>query len=384
MKTFLLLFTDTPTRRLLARLRPGRLILASDWVTEVDRASFDECIEIPPPTEVQGVLRALSRVRADAVIAQTEWGVLPGSLLGGGPPPEAAHLCTNKWLSRCTLAKAGVPVPRFALVEDVRGVRQFVDRWPIMLKPVASTGANLVTRVDAPDQLEARVAAIKAGLPSSFDIRRLTSFARAAGFDMACDPTRQFLVEDFAEGSTLETDGLVFGDQVVGFGATEQVVSPCMTIDGYMFPADEADLGGITERAVRAVGLRDTGFSIEFRGGTLIEINGRLGEDAGFADMFHASMGEFPILKFLERDATPPIPRSRVGLAYLSRHEPGVVGAVSTGEDCHSLVEPGEHFDPVAAGPHVAYALAIHPTSSREAHREARARVDRCEIGFAS
>ncbi len=344
MTTYLLLYTEPPTRRVFEKHRPGRLIFASDEVTPEDRAAYDECVELPHVADVPATLDALRRIRADVVVAQTEYGLLPGALLQDRGV-EAAMRCTNKWLCRQALSRAGVPVPRFALVDGAPCVRRFAERWPVILKPVASTLARGVVRVDSPAGLDAAIARMR--LPDLVDVRRLSAFAALAGVDMGCDPTRQFLVEEFVEGLPLEADGLVFGDRIDCFGAMEQVVAPDFRIEGYLFPADAA--AAAAEPVVRALGLRDMGFAIEFRGSTVIEVNGRLGEDDGFPDLFHAALGDYPILKWMKGDAAPLAPRARAALAY--------------------------RMGPAGGPPHAAWELATHPTSSRAAYELARAKL---------
>lgn len=380
MTSYLLLYTEAPTRRVLCEHRPGRLIFASDCVMPEDRDAYDECIQLPPVWEIKETLLRLRRVKADRIIVQTEYGLLVGSILAS-PSPRAAFLCVNKWLCRQALRQAGVPVPRFALVSSAEEIRRLGFRCPVVLKPVASTRGRLVRKVEAPSELEAAVAELQARLPNALDILRCQNFADLMSFDMDCDPTRQFLVEEFAEGRPRETDGLIFGDRIDCFGTTEQVVggAPNFYIEGYKFPVD-GGLEAITERAVRALELRDTGFSIEFRGDTVIEVNGRLGEDAGFPDLFHAALGKYPILKWIEGDARPLTPRGFSAVAYQSRYAPGLVRRTSNQNGAVVLVKPGQRLAaPHTAdfNPHLAYALATSPESAEAAYRSARGAVNR-------
>ena len=152
-----------------------------------------------------------------------------------------------------------------------------------------------------------------------------------------------------------------------------------------MFPVEEGKLRARTETALRAVGLRDGGFSVEFRGETLIEVNGRLGEDDGFPDLFRAGIGEFPVLKQLSGDDRPSRAAGRHALAYVNRYAPGVVRSARAPAGVTLLVEPGKRIAPPGAPEyraHVAYALASHPTDVRAAYDEARRRVSSARIDF--
>lgn len=391
METHLLLYTDRAIRRSLDRWRPGRTVFASDEVTDADRATYDAVVELPPHDDVEATVRALERIEADRVFYQTEFGLLPGSLLAqrrglAGPTPAAAHLCVNKAACRARLERAGVRQPAFAVCRTAADVRRAELGYPLVLKAAASTLGRLVTKVERDDQLDAAVEALIARLGTSPDVRRLVDFARVARIDTGLDPARAFLAEAFAPGPPLEADGLVFGRDVDLFGVTEQRVrdGSGFFIEAYLFPADPeagpiASIATHARAAVEAVGLSDSGFSIEFRGDELIEINGRLGEDDGFPDLFRAALGVFPLEKWLTTDARPRPVEGRHALAYVNRYRAGRVARVGT--------VPGGVVVPVVAGQrlfdpsepefraHVAYALASHPTSSRAALEIARARL---------
>jgi hypothetical protein len=392
VRTILLLYTDRAVRRVLERERPGRLVFASDDVTDADRRVFDETVVLPPVWEVEATLEALRRIRADEVFFQTEFGLLPGSMLARerglpGPSPEAALACTSKWESRRLLSAAGVPVPAFGRCETAADVRRLGLGFPLVLKPMASTLGRGVEKVEHERDLDRAVDRVRRFLPVAPDVRRLAAFARAARLDLGGDPTRSFLVEAFASGPPREADGLVFGDRVDSFGVTEQVVrdGSGFYIEAYVFPA--RDPGRCAEHAaaaVRASGLRDTGYSAEFRGDVLIELNGRLGEDDGFPDLFAAGIGRAPVSKWLARDETPSRPRGVHALAYVNRYEAGVVrrvgpvpgGVVVTVEEGQRLPPPS---DP-AYRAHAAWTIEGDPRDAGLALDRARARLARLPL----
>ena len=372
-------------------------------MTAEDRATYDEVVELPPVADVEATVRVLEhtldRSPVDRVFYQTEFGLLPGSILARrrglpGPSPEAAHLCVNKAACRARLAAAGVPQPRFARCGSAADVRRADLGFPLVLKAAASTLGRLVTKVDRDADLDAAVDSLLARLPSSPDVARLVGFGRSsgpnragAGIDLGLDPTREFLAESFAAGPPLEADGLVFGRQIDLFGVTEQIVrdGSGFFIEAYLFPADEPGrCADSARRAIEAVGLTDSGFSIEFRGDELIEINGRLGEDDGYPDLFRAGLGVYPLEKWLGGDARPRAIRDRHALAYVNRYEKGVVRRIGRIPDGtvvpvvvgQQLHDPG---DP-AYRAHVAYALASHPLSSHGALAIARRRLTGLEL----
>ena len=391
METILLVWTDPAVRRALASERPGRLVLATDEATADDRAVYDAVVDLPPVDDVPAVLDALRRVPFDRVFFQTEFGILAGSLLARergipGPSPDGVLATLDKATTRARLAGAGVPQPRFAVARDAAGVRAAELGFPLVLKARASTLGRLVTKVASDADLDAAVARLLARLPTSPDVRRLVSFARAAGLSLAGDPTRDFLAESYAEGPPREADGLVMDGAIDLFGITEQVVrdGDGFYIEGYAFPADDPGrLASVARAAVAALGLDETGFSIEFRGDAVIEVNGRLGEDDGFPDLFRAGIGAFPVVKQLSRDLRPSRVVGRHGLAYVNRYAAGRVRRVVEAPGAVVVVKEGQRlFDPgsPAYRAHVAYALASHPTSSRTALASARDRLRGVEV----
>ncbi len=399
-----------------------RLILADHRPDPVLARHFDAVLELPPPQEVEAgwaVLEpALARHAVDAVLAQTESGLPYGALAAAarglrGPRPAAAYLCLDKLACRRRLAEHGVAQPGFALAADLAGAERAARElgFPLVLKGVSSANQRLVTLVRGAAELPPAVARILADLPRSHDIARLAGFARAAGVELACDPRREFLVEAFALGEPLESDGLVVGREVRSFGITEQIhaTAPSFFIEGYLTPAERppaelARLEELTRAALAAVGLEDSGYALEFRShaaaSALIEVNGRLGCDEGFGDLFAAVLGAQPLVLacLLALGADPAFTRrtAHAAVAYQSCYAAGEVRAVPDAGALAALraqglgagvnVRPGERTHAAShpeIHPHLAFVLAEDARSSRAAYARARAAVDglRFELG---
>ena len=107
-----------------------------------------------------------------------------------------------------------------------------------------------------------------------------------------------------------------------------------------------------------------------------------LGEDIGFPELFHAGLGYFPIIRWLERltgnESRDDGATRHAALAYITWYKAGIVRAVPSGKDrlcaVEILVRPGSRLYPPQHPkiiPQLAYALATHPTSSRMAYSEA-------------
>jgi hypothetical protein len=270
-----------------------------------------------------------------------------------------------------------------------------------------------VTLVRGDRDVDAAVERMRSGLTTSVDIARLADFGAASGMDIGCDPRTQFLVESFAHGSPIETDGVVAGDDIRSFGVTEQVMTapPLFFFEGYLLPADRpaADIEHVervSDAALRALDVRDTGFSIEMRldgdRASVIEVNGRLGWDEGFGDLFATVTGAQPAFQTLEialGRASSFTRRTdvRAALAYACCYEDRVVARVPTAPEvarveqehrvqCGLAVHAGDrtyappHPD---ATPHLAFALATDARSSRVAYARARKAVDALKFDLA-
>jgi hypothetical protein len=437
-------------RELMERLGPTlrqreiRMVLADDWIAPSDRELFDDTLELPPSEDVVEAVRALqaySRAHPiDGVLAQTEAALPSASVLIErlglhGVGVDAALRCASKDLSRRALSQASVPVPRFRLVESARDVREFQREigGPVVLKAVASAMARLVAKLEDPREAEAAVQRLREGLTHSTDVARLESFARAASRELGCDPRRQFLVEELLLGDPVETDGLIDGTAIHTFGVTDQIMPlpPRCYIEGYLLPSDRspescARIGAVSDAALRASGLArsdaSAGFSIELRARgddvRVIEVNGRLGEDDGFARLFqlpsrrepHPSRREAPSRREphspwwcaielalggeLGLGATRGVRRA---VAYRSCYEDGVVAQLPSEEELGALraqgleaglsVKLGERMHAPGhpeAFPHLAWVLATHPTSSRAAYARAREAVENLRFEITS
>ena len=397
-----------------------KLVLADDEPSTSDESLFDEVIEIPPPerlAESWEILRRWCEKRhPNGIFLQSERGLLLGSLLARefglkGPPVEAAHLCSNKYRQRLTLSGADIGNPEFSLAESATDVRRFTSQFgfPVVLKCVISTMSRLVTLVCHKDDIDSAVARVLAGLSQSLDVARLVGFAQTAGVELGCNPQRQFLVESFLEGEMVETDGLVIGDKPFNFGVTEQIqsIDPPFFIEGYLLPAECVEskpVEAVSDKILSAISLRNSAFSTEMRvsaeGIRIIEVNGRLGWDDGFGEMFQVRTHQDRILQALQMalGVTPELIRDEsraTAVAYRSCYYNGIVEDLPTHEELSRLendelklglsTHKGAHFlsppNPEAY-PHVAWALAIHPTSSHVAYEMARHALDALNISI--
>jgi len=184
---------------------------------------------------------------------------------------------------------------------------------------------------------------------------------------------------------------------------------PRFYLEGYLSPAERsaADVDAIertSAAALLASAVEDSSYSIEMRiergEASVIEVNGRLGWDEGFGDMFERTTGCQPMIATLHQalGLVPRIARREgvhCALAYASCYDDAIVERVPTAEELAALANGRVtiglatyanarfHAPPHPdVAPHLAYALAEHPTSSRAAFAAAHAAVGRVPFGI--
>ena len=113
-----------------------------------------------------------------------------------------AEKFTDKYVMRCYAENAGIPVPKFIQVNCVDNIIDKVSRmdYPLISKPVNSSGSRGVHRIDNPNEL---VEKVKMSLDSSVD--------------------NKVIIEEFIEGKEYLADGIALdGDYItLDFGIKE-------------------------------------------------------------------------------------------------------------------------------------------------------------------
>ena len=193
-----------------------------------------------------------------------------------GNPVAAAKAARDKYEQRTRLARAEVPVPRFALhrvEEDPSTLAEGVP-YPCVVKPLRLSASRGVIRADAPAQF---VAAFER-------LRRIL----AAPDIVACgEPARLILVEDFVPGSEHALEGLLVDGELrvlALFDKPDPLDGPYFEETIYVTPSrlrSDAHhaLESCAQRAARALGLTNGPVHVELRhndrGPWLIEMAAR-------------------------------------------------------------------------------------------------------------
>ncbi len=317
-----------------------------------------------------------------------------------GVSPEAAAAARDKHHQRTLLAAAGLPVPRFALVEagaDAGEISRAVG-FPCVVKPLVLSASRGVIRADDPGQ--ARAAAAR--------IRRI--LARPGLLARGDPAAARILVERFVPGRELALEGLLTAGQLTPlalFDKPDPLDGPYFEETLYVTPSREPvplqrEIVRCVGRAAEALGLREGPLHAELRlngrGPWLLELAARsigglcsrtlrFGAGVSLEELLLRHAAGSPLTaRELRREAAAagvmmlPIPRA--GTLHAVSGLDGARGVPGI-EDVVVTVRPGERLVPLPEGDRYlgfAFARAGDPAAVEAALRSAQARL-RFEIG---
>jgi biotin carboxylase len=306
-----------------------------------------------------------------------------------GNPLPAARAARDKYLQRELLAKAGVPIPRFALrrLDDDPETIAHAISYPVVLKPLNLSASRGVMRADDPAEFVKAHGRLKA---------------------IVCEPAGSFLVEEFIPGYEVALEGIVVNRRLhvlAIFDKPDPLEGPFFEETIYLTPSSipaglQAAITDCAARAVRALSIVDGPMHAELRynerGPWLIELAARpiggrcsavlrFGEGDGVTGVTleeiilrHALGMPIPSLQ-RERQAAGvmmiPIPG-----AGMLREVRGVENAkrVPLIEDVQITAHPGERLVPFPEGsryPGFIFARGETPAMVERALREAHQRL---------
>ena len=174
--------------------------------------------------------------------------------------PETAVLATSKLRQRRRLAEAGVPQPRWQVVEAAEEVEL---EPPLVVKAPDRQGQRGLSLVRSADELA-----------------RAVQTARAAARSGTC------IVEELADGPEATVSGLMVGGAVLAAVTTDRVVAepPAFGVAlAHVWPSEveAAPLERLAEQAAAALGVEEGPIYVQLRAGRdgpkVVEVAARLG-----------------------------------------------------------------------------------------------------------
>eukprot|EP00915_Cephaloidophora_sp_WS-2016_P002241 GHVH01002992.1.p1 GENE.GHVH01002992.1~~GHVH01002992.1.p1 ORF type:complete len:474 (+),score=57.93 GHVH01002992.1:194-1615(+) len=201
---------------------------------------------------------------------------------------EAVDTCHDKYLTRCKLEQAGLPIPRYSRVKNIDEMKEAVVgmTFPAILKPVqgaASIGVSLVQ--DEADAMETYIRSVKL-MEEVIAGKELMGLV----FEEGVGGTTTFVLEEFIDGEEVDVDMCLRNGELIysNINSDWPVEGGRFIETGISFPAkcNETDRGREFRRCAlqccQAIGIRDGVVHVEMKyssrdGPTLVELNPRIG-----------------------------------------------------------------------------------------------------------
>jgi len=331
-------------------------------------------VDFRQPKEASAAIAAHVReTRLDGIVPTNESSAVVAALAAerlGLPHVKATavYAARNKRLMRDLFTKAGVPGPRFVVIEPNEDPKVLLPavQFPCVVKPTMLTGSQGVIRANDPAELLAAVSRVR------------TILARH-GSDASSDPDfYHLLVEDYIPGREVVVEAIVSGGRfrpLAIFDKLDDLVGPYFEETLYITPSRlpapvQSAVLDVAEHAARAIGLSQGPLHVELRIDgprvAVVEIAGRsmgglcsrvldrvtgplediiLSQAAGLELPIYETMGMTgQVRKLAAGVMMMPIPRSgvlrRVTGMQAARAVPGVEGvtvALKPGESIRTL-----------------------------------------------
>ena len=238
----------------------GLYVITCDYLPDNPGHALADEYHNVSTTDLEGVLKLAERLKIDGIIAYASDPAAPTAAyvaekLGlPGNPYQSVKLCTEKDLFRAFLKEHGFNCP------VARGYRTYEEaaadigrfRFPVMVKPVDSSGSKGVVKIHGPEELKAAV-------------------EEALGYSRG----KRFIVEEFivkkgyqVSGDGFSVDGkLVFtsyGNELYsGAGGTREYVALGEFWPSLLTPGQKAKVDDELQRLITALGMRTCAYNIE-------------------------------------------------------------------------------------------------------------------------
>lgn len=235
----------------------------------------EQILEICKAKRIDGICTIASDVAAPTVAYVAEKMGLPGN------PYNAAVRANNKFLMREAFSKAGVPCPKYQMVDDIRSI-DGISEWayPLIVKPSDRSGSLGVSLVHNKEDLT-------------------TAVAGALDFSFK----HQAMVEKYISGREISVEFISYKGIHYPLTITDKVTTgaPHFVELEHHQPADLSEkqyveIYGITRNALDALGITNGASHSEYKITpegriAIMEIGGRMGGDFIGSDLVRLSTG---------------------------------------------------------------------------------------------
>ena len=238
----------------------GLYVITCDYLPENPGHALADEYHNVSTTDLEGVLKLAQELKIDGIIAYASDPAAPTAAYVAermglpGNPYASVRLCTQKDLFRGFLKGHGFPCPRAKGYRTYREAAAEIEqfRFPVMVKPVDSSGSKGVVKIYSAEELESAV-------------REALSYSRG----------KRFIVEEFivkkgyqVSGDGFSVDGkLVFtsyGNELYSSaGGTREYVALGEFWPSLLTPEQKARVDGELQRLITALGMRTCAYNIE-------------------------------------------------------------------------------------------------------------------------
>ena len=290
-------------------------------------ADKDEVVEVCRKEKVDGIISfSLESALPTVSYVAQKLGLVSNS-------EESIKLTQSKFAQRQALEKAGIPVPKYYLIELEDDLGKVNCRYPVIVKPVDSGGSQGICKVDSPEKL-------------------LDSYKYAIDYSR----TSKAIVEEYVDGREFSVEYISHNGKHYFLQITDKVTSgaPRFVEMQHHQPADIPQsvwerIKTMVEGALTALKIENSASHTEIKWNSndelyIIETGARMGGDYISSDLVRLSTGydfvEGVIKLAVNKFEEPSFPkRMNSGVYFFSKLAPEVGEIIKNHEKGPEIVE---------------------------------------------
>jgi len=290
-------------------------------------AEKDQVVEICRKEKVDGIISfSLESALPTVVYVANKLGLVSNS-------EECIRLTQSKFAQRQALEKAGIPVPKYYLIEKESDLVNVQCRFPVIVKPVDSGGSQGICKVESQDKL-----------------------AEAYRYALSFSRTSKAIIEEFVDGREFSVEYISHQGKHYFLQITDKVTSgaPRFVEMQHHQPADIPEtvwnrIKKMVEEALTTLKIENSASHTEIKWNSndelyIIETGARMGGDYITSDLVRLSTGydfvEGAIKLAVGKFEEPTFPKSmHSGVYFYSKLAPEVGEIIKNHEKWPEIVE---------------------------------------------
>ncbi len=237
----------------------GFYVITADYLPENPGHKFADEFHNVSTTDLNGILELSKKLEIDGIVAYASDPAAPtaayvsNKLSLPGNPYESVKILTEKDLFRDFLAKNGFCTPKASGYTSLEQAQAEIDgfNFPVMVKPVDSSGSKGVVKIYNNDQLADAV-------------EEALSYSRS----------KRFIIEEFivkkgyqVSGDGFSVDGELkftsYGNELYSGKGTREYVALGEFWPSLLTPEQKAKVDGELQRLITALGMKTSAYNIE-------------------------------------------------------------------------------------------------------------------------